>query len=173
MRVGQPLGALGDLLLHVGDVEARHGAGLGHQRGRRLRVVGVEVDLERRAVADHEHGVAERLELSTQLRGVEVLPVTAKFVLGGPLREIATAEEAEFRMLAVDPAAGGRGIGTLLVRECAQRARAAGLVRLVCSTQPRMTAAHALYRRLGFVRDQARDWKPIPEVDLVALVLEL
>ena len=98
---------------------------------------------------------------------------TVTFVLDGPLREIAAADEAEFRMLAVTPAAGGRGIGTTLVRECAERARAAGRVRLVCSSQPGMTAAHAVYRRLGFVREPARDWKPIPEVDLVAFVLAL
>jgi GNAT superfamily N-acetyltransferase len=51
---------------------------------------------------------------------------TVTFVLGGPLREIAGEDEAEFRMLAVDPSAGGRGIGTTLVRECADRARARG-----------------------------------------------
>jgi ribosomal protein S18 acetylase RimI-like enzyme len=98
---------------------------------------------------------------------------TVTFVLDGPLREIAAADEGEFRMLAVDPGAGGRGIGTTLVRECAERARAAGRVRLVCSSQPGMVAAHAVYRRLGFTRDPARDWKPITEVDLVAFVLEL
>jgi ribosomal protein S18 acetylase RimI-like enzyme len=98
---------------------------------------------------------------------------TVTFVLDGPLREIGGAEEGEFRMLAVDPAAGGRGIGTTLVRECADRARAAGRTRLVCSSQPGMVAAHAVYRKLGFVRDPARDWKPIPDVDLVAFVLDL
>jgi ribosomal protein S18 acetylase RimI-like enzyme len=136
------------------------------------RAAGVGVDSYEATLRDVT-GRAAAADVLVAQDGAEEVLGTVTFVLGGPLREIATAEEAEFRMLAVDPAAGGRGIGTLLVRECAQRARAAGLVRLVCSTQPRMTAAHALYRRLGFVRDPARDWKPIPEVDLVALVLEL
>jgi ribosomal protein S18 acetylase RimI-like enzyme len=98
---------------------------------------------------------------------------TVTFVLDGPLREIGTPDEAEFRMLAVDPAAGGRGIGTRLVEECIDRSRAAGCARIVCSSQPGMVAAHAVYRRLGFVRDPARDWSPVPNVQLVAFVLDL
>jgi len=98
---------------------------------------------------------------------------TVTFVLDGPMREIGAADEAEFRMLAVDPAAGGRGIGTRLVQECIDRSRAAGRARIVCSSQPDMVAAHAVYRRLGFVRDPARDWRPIPDVQLVAFGLDL
>jgi GNAT superfamily N-acetyltransferase len=98
---------------------------------------------------------------------------TVTLVLEGALLEIATPQEAEFRMLAVEPAASGRGLGTTLVRACADRARAAGRLRLVCSSQPAMTAAHTVYRRLGFERDPARDWSPIPGVQLVAFVLAL
>jgi ribosomal protein S18 acetylase RimI-like enzyme len=105
--------------------------------------------------------------------GGERLVGTVTFVLGGPLREIGTLQEGEFRMLAVDPAAGGRGIGTRLVEACAERARAAGMTGLVCSSQPGMVAAHAVYRKLGFVRDPARDWSPIPGVELVAFALVL
>lgn len=105
--------------------------------------------------------------------GGENLLGTVTFVLDGPMREVAAEDEAEFRMLAVAPAVGGRGIGKTLVRECADRARAAGRVRLVCSSQPAMVAAHAVYRRLGFVREPARDWSPIPGVDLVAFSLDL
>lgn len=98
---------------------------------------------------------------------------TVTFVLGGPLAEIAAPHEGEFRMLAVDPAAGGRGIGTRLVQACAERARAAGKTGLACSSQPDMVAAHAVYRKLGFVRDAARDWSPVPGVELVAFALVL
>jgi ribosomal protein S18 acetylase RimI-like enzyme len=136
------------------------------------RAAGVAVDRYEPTLRDVA-GRAQAADVLVAQDGGEKLLGTVTFVLGGPLREIATPQEAEFRMLAVDPTAGGRGVGTLLVRECAERARAAGLARLVCSTQPAMAAAHVVYRRLGFVRDPARDWKPIPEVDLVALVLEL
>ena len=78
---GQAGVALGDLRAHVGDVEARDLAGAGEDRDRRLGVVGVDVDLQRRAVADDEHGVAQRLEradVARRRRGRA--PVTAKFV---------------------------------------------------------------------------------------------
>jgi ribosomal protein S18 acetylase RimI-like enzyme len=119
-------------------------------------------------------------DVAGRAAGAEVLVAEAQrllgtvtFVLGGPLREIGTPDEGEFRMLAVDPAAGGRGIGTRLVEECAERSRAAGKTGLVCSSQPGMVAAHAVYRKLGFVRDPARDWSPIAGVDLVAFALTL
>ena len=121
-------------------------------------------DVERRA---------QDAEVLVARDGGDWLLGTVTFVLGGALREIATPGEAEFRMLAVDPAAAGRGIGTTLVRACASRARAAGRARLVCSSQPDMAASHAVYRRLRFVRDAERDWSPIPGVDLLAFALTL
>jgi ribosomal protein S18 acetylase RimI-like enzyme len=118
-------------------------------------------------------GRAAGAEVLVAQDGGERLVGTVTFVLGGPMREIATPEEGEFRMLAVDPAAGGRGIGTTLVEVCAERARAAGMTGLVCSSQTTMAAAHAVYRKLGFVRDPARDWSPVPGVELVAFALAL
>jgi ribosomal protein S18 acetylase RimI-like enzyme len=117
-------------------------------------------------------GRARAAEVLVAENGAGVLG-TVTFVLDGPLREIGTPDEAEFRMLAVDPAAGGRGIGTRLVQECIDRSRAAGRARIVCSSQPGMVAAHAVYRRLGFVRDPARDWSPVADVQLVAFVRDL
>jgi len=92
---------------------------------------------------------------------------------GGPLGEIATPEETEFRMLAVDPAAQGRGVGTALMRHIVDASRALGRERVVCSSQPAMRAAHAVYERLGFTRDPARDWSPVPGVELQAFALSL
>jgi ribosomal protein S18 acetylase RimI-like enzyme len=80
---------------------------------------------------------------------------------------IASDEESEFRMLVVDPRAQGRGIGELLVTTCLDRARDAKKRRMVLSTDPRMTAAHRLYQRLGFTRLPERDWSPAPGVDLL------
>ena len=63
-------------------------------------------------------------------------------------------DEGEFRMLAVAPAARGRGVGEALVRLCLDRFRADGCRARSCiSTLAEMTAAHRLYERLGFVRD--------------------
>lgn len=92
---------------------------------------------------------------------------------GGPWRELAAADEGEFRMLAVDPAAQGRGAGEALVRACIDATRAAGRARLVLSSATDMTAAHRLYERLGFARAPARDWRPAPHVQLLAYELAL
>ena len=75
----------------------------------------------------------------------------------GPWAELATEGEAELRMLVVEPAAQGRGVGAALVRACVERAAAAGRAGVCLSTTPSMVAAHRLYDRLGFVRQPQRD----------------
>ena len=45
---------------------------------------------------------------------------------GSPWRELARDDEGEFRMLAVDPAAGGRGVATALVQHVLDAWRARG-----------------------------------------------
>ena len=92
---------------------------------------------------------------------------------GGPYGEIAREGEGEFRMLAVDPAAQGRGVGTLLTQACVDDARRRGRERIVLSSGTWMTPAHRIYTRLGFVRDPARDWTPVPGVELTAYALDL
>jgi ribosomal protein S18 acetylase RimI-like enzyme len=92
---------------------------------------------------------------------------------GGPLGEIAKPDETEFRMLAVSPAAQGRGIGTALLQHLVDETAARGRRGIVCSSQPAMRAAHRIYARLGFTRDPDRDWSPLPGVDLLAFALRL
>ncbi|MEU3465144.1 GNAT family N-acetyltransferase [Streptomyces sp. NPDC006733] len=92
---------------------------------------------------------------------------------GSPWGDIAEDGEAEFRMLAVDPAARGRGAGEALVLACVERARALGVQRLVMSTQPSMGGAHRIYERLGFRRTPDRDWSPLPGIDLLTYALPL
>jgi ribosomal protein S18 acetylase RimI-like enzyme len=92
---------------------------------------------------------------------------------GGPWQEISGADEGEFRMLAVDPAAQGRGVGEQLVRACIAETRSAGRARIVLSSAADMTAAHRLYERLGFTRAPARDWSPVPAVQLRVYELAL
>jgi dTDP-4-dehydrorhamnose reductase len=92
---------------------------------------------------------------------------------GGPLGEIAGPDETEFRMLAVDPAAQGRGVGAALVRHVVDDSRARGRAQVVCSSQSEMRAAHRVYERAGFRRAPGRDWSPAPGVDLLAFVRPL
>ncbi|GGT39414.1 GNAT family N-acetyltransferase [Streptomyces purpureus] len=98
------------------------------------------------------------------------------FVASGarPWADVARADEAEFRMLAVSREARGRGAGEALVRACVERARATeGCVRMMLSTQPSMRSAHRIYERMGFVRTPERDWEPFPGLRLLTYGLEL
>ena len=119
-------------------------------------------------------GRAERSELLVVRDAGGRVVASVALVVDGDFGEITeSGDEAAFRMLAVDPAVRGRGVGELLVRTCLDRARAAGKRRMVLSTDPRMTAAHRLYERLGFRRLPERDWSPAPGVDLRVYALEL
>jgi len=92
---------------------------------------------------------------------------------GGPYAELAGPGEAVVRMLVVDRAARGRRIGEALVRACLDLARGAGCRRVLLSTQREMRAAHSVYERLGFVRAPELDWRPVPELLLLAYALDL
>jgi ribosomal protein S18 acetylase RimI-like enzyme len=118
---------------------------------------------------------AEKAELLVAVSDDGALLGSVTYAPGGsPYAETAEADdEAGFRMLVVDPAARGRGVGEALVRACIERARAAGARTLRLSTQPQMAAAHRLYERLGFTRTPDRDWDPEPDVHLLTYELEL
>jgi ribosomal protein S18 acetylase RimI-like enzyme len=92
---------------------------------------------------------------------------------GSAYGEIASADEGEFRMLAVARHARGAGIGEALVRSCLRIGRDEGKAGLALSTATGMTSAHRLYERLGFARDPDRDWTPVPGIDLMAYAREI
>jgi ribosomal protein S18 acetylase RimI-like enzyme len=118
-------------------------------------------------------GRADRAQLLVARDGGAVVGSVA-LVVEGDFGEITASEdEASFRMLVVDPAVRGRGVGELLVTTCLTRARAAGKRRVVLSTDPKMVAAHRIYERLGFTRLPERDWSPLPGVQLMAYALDL
>lgn len=149
-----------------------------------------ELDAAGKVVADayaadgfaHDDYLMVIADARARARDAEVLVAVADGgVLGcvtfavppSPWAEISAPGEAEFRMLGVSPAARGRGVGVALVRACIDEARTLGAHRLVLCSQPSMAAAHRLYARLGFVRDPARDWSPVPGIDLVGFTLTL
>jgi ribosomal protein S18 acetylase RimI-like enzyme len=93
--------------------------------------------------------------------------------VGSAYREIARDDEGEFRMLAVSPAARGRGVGNALVELCLRRSRELGYAGVRMSSMDRMTTAHRVYERLGFTRVPDDDWSPEPGVTLLAYRVSL
>jgi ribosomal protein S18 acetylase RimI-like enzyme len=63
-------------------------------------------------------------------------------------------------MLAVAPAARGRGVGAALTSAVLDRARELGAHRVVMSSLHLMKTAHRMYERLGFTRLPESDWNP-------------
>ena len=61
-----------------------------------------------------------------------------------------SATRAKLRLLLVEPAARGSGLGLRLVEECIAFARARGFRKLVLWTHAHLAAARAIYRKCGF-----------------------
>lgn len=76
-----------------------------------------------------------------------------------PMSELEKDGEAGIRMLAVDPAAQGLGVGRALTLACLERARREGRSGMALYTRPANVPAQRLYESLGFVRDPERDWQ--------------
>ena len=109
---------------------------------------------------DEIRAVSERLEtaevLVAVLDGVVVGAVTYVSDPSSPWIEWNEPGEAQIRLLGVDPAAQGHGVGAALVAACIARAREQGLT-LILHTTNHMPAAQRLYPRLGFTRRPDRD----------------
>jgi GNAT superfamily N-acetyltransferase len=72
----------------------------------------------------------------------------------------ATREEnaAGFRLLAVDPAIRGKGIGKLLANACIEKARENKLSQVIIHTTTAMQTAWKMYEQMGFKRSEDLDF---------------
>jgi ribosomal protein S18 acetylase RimI-like enzyme len=116
---------------------------------------------------------AREAELIVTVQGGELAGTVTYCRHGSPWAQLTAPGEAEFRMLAVTPAARGLGLGEALVRHCVGRAREDRCATLRLSTEPVMHAAHRIYQRLGFARTPERDWYPEPGYRLLTYALAL
>jgi ribosomal protein S18 acetylase RimI-like enzyme len=145
----------------------------------RLTVAAYEADGQLKG----EHGYERVLaDVATRAEHGEMLVAenggrligSVTFVLpGSRFAELSSEGEAEFRMLAVDPAAQRRGAARALVQACLDRAAALGCTAIVISVRDFAEGARRLYEGFGFVRRPERDWSPLPGVQLLALRLPL
>lgn len=94
-------------------------------------------------------------------------------VFSTPDGDSVTLDRPEMRLLAVAPAARGRGVGTALVRECIRRAQQAGVAELTLHTTDMMQVAMRMYEGMGFVRAPELDFYPTPEVTVKGYRLSL
>jgi len=82
-------------------------------------------------------------------------------------------DEAEIRALAVVPGARRSGTGRALLHAAIDRAVGSGVRQLILCTRTDMHAAQQLYTQAGFSRLPDRDWRPEPELPLLAYGLIL
>ena len=75
-------------------------------------------------------------------------------------RGVADHEEnaGAFRLLAVDPATRGQGLGRQLIQACLNTAKETGKSQVVIHSTQAMQVAWGMYERLGFVRAQSLDF---------------
>ncbi|MGH7366093.1 MAG: GNAT family N-acetyltransferase [Candidatus Rokuibacteriota bacterium] len=93
-----------------------------------------------------------------------VLLFPAGAVMANPGGRVITLGSPEVRLLAVAPAARGKGVGRRLMEECIRRARAAGGPMLTLHTADIMSVAMRLYERMGFERAVELDVSPAPGI---------
>ena len=119
-----------------------------------------------------EHRAEHAQVWVAETAGKVVAAVTLTFT-GQPYSEIARDGELEFRMLAVDPAYQGRGLGRGVVREIVEHVRQLPDIGAISITSASfMERAHRLYRSLGFRRAPERDWY-VPGEDVLLWVFRL
>jgi DNA-binding MarR family transcriptional regulator/N-acetylglutamate synthase-like GNAT family acetyltransferase len=123
----------------MGWVTARHGALYAAEYGFDTRFEGLVAGIVAAFVADFD-AKRERCWIAEQ----DGQPVGSAFLVKGE------GGGAKLRLLLVEPAARGLGIGQALVAECIDFARAGGYQRLTLWTQSILLAARRIYDAAGF-----------------------
>ncbi len=80
---------------------------------------------------------------------------------------------AGIRLLGVDPAYRGYGVGRALMDYCVRRCRELGIRTIGLHTTTFMATARRMYERMGFVRVPEYDFHPRPGTVVMAYRLDL
>ena len=118
-------------------------------------------------------GRAGRDTVLVALRGDDVVGTATVASGRSPSAEVAAGDETELRYVGVRLDVQGAGIAKALVAAAEDAARSQGSPRMVISVISWNTKAARLYEKLGYIRDDARTWWPVPTVELVVSTKEL
>lgn len=121
------------------------------------QVLASELDTYAAVVRDVDARLAAGCEVVVAVTGDAVMGGVTYVPGPGPYAQLIDEDEAEVRMLVVEPALQGLGLGRGLMQACIDRAAGAGKGALTLGTMPAMTAAQGLYRSMGFERRLERD----------------
>jgi ribosomal protein S18 acetylase RimI-like enzyme len=107
--------------------------------------------------AVEQRAVAHQVWVAVDDETGEILGTMATGTPGRTISALALEGELDYRLLAVDPAARGRGVGKALTEFTYGLARERGLHRVVMNSGENMVGAHRLYFGLGFERVPERE----------------
>lgn len=107
--------------------------------------------------AVEQRAVAHQVWVAVDDDTGEILGAMATGKPGEAISSLAGEGELDFRLLAVDPAARGRGVGRALTEFTYDLAKERGLRRVVMNSAKYMVGAHRLYFWLGFEREPQRE----------------
>lgn len=106
------------------------------------------------------HDAEAEVWVAADARSGEILATVTTARAGTNFTPLGRPGELDWRLLAVDPAARGRGLGRLLTTFVIELGRSRGVERVVMNSGSDMFAAHHLYDSFGFTRLPGRENPP-------------